>query len=91
VVLAVASLVLARRRIGRINDARVFLGPASGALAMIVCVWLAGDSLVFALPLACVAYVVTLVAVELIAWREDVDVYLEVLPARLRHRLVAMR
>ena len=91
VVLAVVSLVLARRRIGRVNDTRVFLGPAVGALAMIVCVWLAGDSLVFALPLACVAYVATVVAVELIAWREDVDVYLEVLPTRLRDRLVASR
>jgi O-antigen/teichoic acid export membrane protein len=91
VVLAVASLVLARRRIGRVSDARVFLGPVTGAVVMTACAWLAGDSLLYALPLACVAYVVTLVAVELIAWREDVDVYLEVLPSRLRDRLVAMR
>jgi O-antigen/teichoic acid export membrane protein len=89
VVLALACLVLARRRIGHVNYLRVFLGPGCGALAMALCTWVAGDSLVVSLPLACLAYVVTFVAVELIAWREDVNVYLEVLPARLRARLVA--
>ena len=89
-VLALACLVLARRRIGHVDYLRVFLGPGSGAIAMALCAWVAGDSLVVSLPLACLAYVVTLVAVELIAWREDVNVYLEVLPARLRARLVAM-
>jgi O-antigen/teichoic acid export membrane protein len=88
-VLAGVSLVLARRRIGHVRHVRVFLGPVAGALAMILCVWLLGDSLVLSLPLAGLAYVVTLVAVELIAWREDLDVYLTVLPARLRDRLVA--
>jgi O-antigen/teichoic acid export membrane protein len=90
VVLALACLVLARRRIGHVGHLRVFLGPGSGAIAMVLGKWVAGDSLVISLPLAGLAYVVTLVAVELIAWREDVDVYLDVLPARLRARLVAM-
>ena len=90
VVLALACLVLARRRIGHVGYLRVFLGPGSGAIAMVLGAWVAGDSLVVSLPLACLAYVVTLAAVELIAWREDVNVYLEVLPARLRARLVAM-
>ena len=88
VVLAGVSLVLARRRIGHVRHLRVFLGPAAGALAMVLTVWVVGDSLAFALPLACLVYAVTLGAVELVAWREDVNVYLEVLPTRLRSRLV---
>jgi O-antigen/teichoic acid export membrane protein len=90
-VLAGVSLVLARGRIGHVNNVRVFLGPVTGALAMVACVWVAGDSLVLALPLACVAYALALAAVELIAWREDVRVYLEVLPAGTRDRLLPPR
>ena len=85
------SLVLARRRIGHVRHVRVFLGPATGALAMVACVWLAGNSLAVGLPLACLAYAVTVAAVELIAWREDVDAYLHILPAGLRDRLVPSR
>jgi O-antigen/teichoic acid export membrane protein len=91
VVLAGVSLVLARRRIGHVRHLRVFLGPATGALAMVLTVSVAGNSLVLALPLACLAYAVTVAAVELVAWREDVDVYLDVLPARVRDRLVPSR
>ena len=86
-VLAGASLVLARRRIGHVSHLRIFLSPAAGALAMVLCVLVVGDSLLVALPLAILAYAVALVAVELTAWREDAHVYLEVLPARLRRRL----
>jgi O-antigen/teichoic acid export membrane protein len=89
--LAGVSVFLARRRIGHVRHLRVFLGPVAGALAMILCVWLIGDSLFVALPLAGLAYLLALGAVELIAWRQDVDVYLEVLPARLRDRLVTPR
>ena len=86
--LAVVSIMLVRRRIGHVHHLRVFLGPTVGALAMIACVWIAGNSLAYALPLACLTYAVTLAAVELVAWREDVFVYLDVLPARVRERLL---
>ena len=87
IVLAGASLLLARRRIGRVSHLRVFLAPLSGAVAMIACVWVGGNSLVLGLPLACLVYAVTLATVELIAWPEDARVYLDVLPARVRQRL----
>jgi O-antigen/teichoic acid export membrane protein len=87
VALAGMSLVLARRRIGGVRHVRVFLGPGAGALAMVLCVGMAGSSLLVALPLAWLAYAVTLVAVELMAWPEDAHAYLDVLPARVRGRL----
>jgi O-antigen/teichoic acid export membrane protein len=91
VVLAGMSLVLARRRIGHVRHLRVFLGPTAGALAMVVCVWVAGNSLVVALPLAGLAYTITLVAIELLAWPEDAHAYLDVLPAPVRARLAPSR
>ena len=87
-VLAILSLMLARGHVGHVRYLRVFLGPAAGAAAMTLTVELLGDSLVLALPLACVAYAIALAAVEVIAWRDDARLYLEVLPARLRERLV---
>jgi O-antigen/teichoic acid export membrane protein len=87
VVLAILSLTMARTRVGHVRYLRVFLGPAAGAAAMIACVEVLGDSLLVSLPLACLLYAVALAAVELGAWRDDARLYLEVLPARLRHRL----
>jgi O-antigen/teichoic acid export membrane protein len=90
VVLAVLSLALARGHLGHVRYLRVFLGPAVGAVAMILGVEVLGDSLV-ALPLACLLYAIALAAVELSAWRDDVRLYLEVLPARFRERLAPSR
>lgn len=85
-ILAVLSLALARGHVGHVNYVRVFLGSAVGGVAMIVTVEVLGDSLLVALPLACVLYAVALAGVEVIAWRDDLRLYLEVLPARLRER-----
>jgi len=90
VVLAALSLLLARHRVGHPRHARVFLGPAAGALAMIGCVELAGDSLAVGLPLACAAYVAVFATVELLAWRDDVRAYLDVLPTPLRDKLAPL-
>ena len=91
VVLAILSLTLARRRVGHVRYLRVFLGPAAGAVAMILTVELLGDSLLVSLPLASVLYALALAAVEVSVWRDDVRLYLEVLPARLRDRLALSR
>jgi O-antigen/teichoic acid export membrane protein len=90
-VLAVLSLALARGRVGHVRYLRAFLGPAAGAAAMIVTVEALGDSLVVALPLACLLYALVLAVVEVSVWRDDVRLYLEVLPARLRDRLALSR
>ena len=91
VVLAILSLTLARGHVGHVRYLRVFLGPAAGAVAMILTVELLGDSLLVSLPLACLLYALALAAVEVSVWREDVRLYLEVLPARLRDRIALSR
>ena len=82
-VLAVASVLLAARRVGHVRFWRSFAGPVLAAGAMTVCALVVPSPLVPAVALALVVYAVVLFAVERLLFADDLAVFARVLPGRV--------
>jgi O-antigen/teichoic acid export membrane protein len=82
-VLGVASVVLAGRRVGRVRFWRSFAGPVAAAGTMTLTALVVSSPLVPAVALAVVVYALTLFAVERLLFRDDLGVFVGLLPGRL--------
>jgi len=83
VILAAASVWLAARHVGRVRFWRSFAGPLLAAGAMTLVALAVPGPRVLCLALALVAYGATLLAVERLAFRDDLRIFLGVLPSRV--------
>ena len=82
-ILGVASLWLAGRRIGGVRYWRAFAGPLIASVAMTLVALAVPGPLIPAVALALAVYVVALLAVERLAFRDDLEMFLNALPRRL--------